>query len=326
MFSFKIIHKQTLTPTIKRLDILAPEIVPRIRPGQFVMATALPDSPRIPLTPVETDAARGMMTLIIQESDPVTKQLGGLQINEEIFNILGPLGTPSTIEKVGIVVGIASGMGATQILPLCRAHKKIGNKVIGIIGAKTQNLLMLEAQMRLSCHKILIATNDGSYMKRGLATDLFRELSDQENVNLVYAAGPVDMMQSVFSTAREKNVPTRITLNPPMLDGTGICGSCRVSVGGRTVLACLEGPEFDAALVDFADLKIRMGAWRQGESSCESASRISPIVQRNPQYQSASPSNKESPECSNPKSIPSLAAKESGTFKKFLSGILKNKP
>lgn len=259
--TFKILNKQSLGADVKRLDVKAEEIARRIQPGQFVMVTPAERSERIPLSVVDVDATRGTISLIFQEVGFTTKQLGALQINENVFNILGPLGVPPSIEKVGIIVCITTGMGAAQILPICRAHKKIGNKVIGIIGAKTKKNLVLESQLRLTCHKILIATNDGSYIKRGLATDLLRDLLKQETIHLVHAVGAVDLMEAVCTMTKERNIPTRVSLHPVMVDGTGMCGSCRVKVAGKTVLACVEGPEFDGHAVDFQDLRIRMKAF-----------------------------------------------------------------
>ena len=259
--NFKILNKQSLGTDVKRLDIKAQEIARRIQPGQFVMVMPLEGSERIPLSVVDADAARGAISLIFQEIGFTTKQLGALQINDNIFNILGPLGVVPVIKKIGVVVCITTGMGTTQILPICRAHKKIGNKVIGLIGAKTKKNLVLESQLRLTCHKILIATNDGSYIKRGLATDLLRDLLKQEKIDLVHAVGSVEMMEAVCAMTREKNIPTRVSLHPVMVDGTGMCGSCRVKVAGETVLACVEGPEFDGHAVDFEDLKVRMNAF-----------------------------------------------------------------
>ena len=243
------------------MDIKAEEIARRIKPGQFVMVTPTERSERIPLSVVDADVARGTISLIFQEIGFTTKQLGALQINENVFNLLGPLGVAPSIEKVGIVVCITIGMGAAQILPICRAHKKIGNKVISIIGAKTKKDLVLESQLRLTCHKILIATNDGSYIKRGLATDLLRELLKQETIHLVHAVGSVDMMEAVCAMTAGKNIPTRVSLHPVMVDATGTCGSCRVKVAGETVLSCVDGPEFDGHAVDFTDLRIRMNAF-----------------------------------------------------------------
>jgi len=302
MNPFKITNKQSLGADVKRLDIKAEEISRRIQPGQFVMVTPLERSERIPLSVVDADAARGTISLIFQEIGFTTKQLGSFQINDNIFNILGPLGVPPAIEKVGIVVCITTGMGTTQILPICRAHKKIGNKVIGIIGAKTKKNLVLESQLRLTCHKILIATNDGSYIKRGLATDLLQDLLKQEKIHLVHAVGSIDMMEAVCAMTREKDIPTRVSLHPVMVDGTGMCGSCRVKVAKETVLACVEGPEFNGHAVDFEDLKIRMNAFDVKQDA-------------------------EGKELSwfNPKFQPSRLKNGSEIFQRFLSGFQKSR-
>lgn len=258
--NFKVLNKQSLSPDVRRLDVFAPEIARRIEPGQFVVVIPQERSERIPLCVVDSDSMKGSISLVFQEIGFSTRQLGALQINDVIFDILGPLGFPSRIEKTGNVVCISTGIGITQMLPICRAHKKAGSKVIGIMGAKTKRELMLEAQLRLTCQKILIATNDGSYIRRALATDLLKEILKKETVDLVYATGSVDMMEAVCAITQEKNIPTRVSLRPLILDATGLCGSCRVKVGGRTVLACVEGTEFDGHAVDFKDLKIRMNA------------------------------------------------------------------
>ena len=259
--NFKILNKQMLGEGVKRLDIKADELSRRIQPGQFVAVMPTERSEPIPLSVVDADPLRGSISLVFQEVGFTTKQLGALQINETIFNISGPLGKPSDISKVGNVVCITTGAGAAHLLPICRAHKKMGNKVIGIIGAKTKKNLMLESQLRLSCHKILIATNDGSYIKRGLATDLLKEVLTKEKIDLIYAVGSVDMMEAVCGIARAKNIPVRVSVHPLMMDCAGICGSCRVLVGGKTLLSCVDGPEFDGHMVDFEVLRIRMNAF-----------------------------------------------------------------
>ena len=263
--NFPIINKQILAPNIKRLDVEAPGIARRVKPGQFVMVTLDERSEKIPLSVVEANIQRGTIALIIQEVGPSTIRLGALQIKDEIASILGPLGLPATIEKVGVVVCIASGIGATRILPICRAFKQKKNKVVGIMGAKTKKELVLEAQVRLSCHKIFITTDDGSYVRRGSETDLLKEFLDGEKVDLVYAAGSLDMMRGVCHLTRDKGIRTLVNLSPVMVDGLGLCGSCRVKVAGEQVLACVDGPEFDGHRVDFDDLGIRINAFKDIE-------------------------------------------------------------
>lgn len=312
---FKIIHKQTLAPDIKRLDIFARDIAGRLRPGQFVMVTPTETTPSLALTVVDCDPAKETISLIFQEMGFSTRALGTLKINQGVFNILGPLGIPSVIARVGTVACVAAGIGTTQILPICRAHKKAGNKVIGIIGAKTQKLLMLETQMRLSCHKLFIATNDGSYLKRGLATDLFRELLQMEKLDLVYAVGSVDLMQAVVAMTQDKQIPTRVSLQPVVRDGVGICGSCRVKVDGRIILSCVDGPEFDGHQVDFTDLKIRMESVlpRRG-------------LEQDRSLEGLSERSRKSQAAFSPKSVSETRKRGSGIFTKFLSEFLKTKP
>jgi len=290
---FKIINKQILAENIKRIDISAPNIASKVQPGQFVSVGPEENDEHIPLTVTSCDPQRGHISLIFPELGHTTRKLGALPINEHIFSILGPLGRPATIEKKGVVVCIANGIGITQILPVCRAFKDKGNKVIGVIGAKTKRGLMLESQMRLACNKILIATDDGSCEHRGLATDVLQGFLDKNKADLVYAIGSVEMMRTVSVMTKEKRIRTLVKLNPVMADCMGMCGSCRVKVGEKTVLACVEGPEFDGHKVDFHDLDIRMNAYE------------------------------ESPEWGNQQSKNKPARNESKTLAKFLSGILK---
>jgi ferredoxin/flavodoxin---NADP+ reductase len=292
--SFKIINKQVLDDGVKRIDILAPNIARKIRPGQFVSVCPEENDEHIPLTVTSSDPERGHISLIFPELGQTTRKLGSLPINESIFSILGPLGLPAKIQKKGVVVCIASGMGIAQILPICRAFKDQGNKVVGIIGAKTKTALILEPQMRLACTKLLIATNDGSFERRGLATDVLEGFLNQNKVDLVYAIGVVDMMRTVCAMTAQRKIETLVRLNPVMVDCMGMCGSCRVKVGGEMVLACVEGPEFDGHKVDFEDLEIRMNAYEEPK------------------------------EWGNQRSKPKPPRSEPKTLAKFLSGILKS--
>ena len=174
--------------------------------------------------------------------------------------MVGPLGRGAQMDKYGLVVCVATGIGAAQILPVCRGLKKKGNKVIGIIGAKSKKVLMLEPQMRVVCDEIFITTNDGSYERKGLATDLLKELLNKYTVRRVYAIGSVDMMQAVAQMTKEKNIPLKVTVNPHMVNGLGLCGSCRVKIDGQYRLACVDGPEFDGHKVDYQDLSQRVDA------------------------------------------------------------------
>ena len=290
---FKIINKQVLADKVKRLDILAPSIAMKVKPGQYIGVCAEENDERLPLTVTSADSERGHISVIFPELGRSTKRLGALPISEFIHSIAGPFGREAHIEKKGIVVCIANGMGIAHILPICRALKDKGNKVIGIIGAKSKRTLLLEPQIRLSCHKILLATEDGSYERKGLATDVLEDYLEKHKVNQVYAIGSVELMDTTCMMTRPKKIETLVRLNPLMVDCTGICGSCRVKVDGEDKLACVEGPEFNGHKVDFEDLKIRMNAYEEPEGW------------RNRQLKNKA------------------QKKESKTLMKFLSGILK---
>jgi ferredoxin--NADP+ reductase len=290
---FKIINKQLLNQNIKRLDISAPEIAKKFLPGQYVLVAPTAQDHPIPLTIVETDERKGSISLIIHEVGHMTQQIGIMSIHQDIHLIQGPLGIPASVQKYGCVVCVARGIGAAQMLPICRALKKAGNKVIGIIGAKTKRALMLESQMRIVCDEIYITTNDGSYERRGLASEFLRTFLEKQAVDCVYAAGSVDMMEAAALMAKERNIPIFVTLNPVILDAVGLSGACRVRVDGKICLASIDGPHFNGHLVDFQYLRMRMDAYKENDEW----------------------GNLQQP--NNPKTD------ESKTFPKFLSGILK---
>ncbi len=290
---FEVINKQILAENVKRIDILAPNIARKIQPGQFVSVCPEEEDERIPLTVVESDLKKGTISLIVQEVGQTTGNLGALPINESVYSVLGPLGKPTKIEKVGVVLCIATGIGIAQILPICRAYKKAGNKVISIIGAKTRRGLMLEPQMRLACNKVILSTDDGSYDRRGLATDILRNFVNEQKINLVYAIGSADMMRKTCLITKEKKIKTLVQLKPVMVDCMGMCGSCRVKINGKMVMACIEGPEFDGHKVDFDDFILRKKAFEELEG------------------------------CYDQKLQSNLKKSESGTLMKYLLGFLK---
>ncbi len=272
---FKVLNKQLLNQNIKRLDIAAPKIAQQFLPGQYVMVTPFAESVPIPLTIVESDTRKGTISLIIHEIGETTRQLGAFSINQDIHLVLGPLGVPAVVRKFGLVVCVAHGIGAAHMLPICRSLKKAGNKVIGIIGAKTKRAMMLESQMRIVCDEVYVTTNDGSYERRALASEFLKTFLDKQPVDCVYAAGSVDMMEAASRMTKEKNVPIYVTLNPMMLDALGLSASCRVKVGGEIRLASIDGPHFDGHQVDFEYLKIRMGGLAAVPAESASESRAS---------------------------------------------------
>jgi len=257
---YKIIHKQAIAQDIKKIDISAPLIAARALPGQFAMVTPVAGEHNIPMTIIDSDERRSMISLLVHEVGPATRKLGELSIGDCIYQIVGPLGQGAQMDKYGLVICVATGVGAAQILPICRGLKKKGNKVIGIIGAKSKKMLMLESQMRVVCDEIFITTNDGSYERRGLATGLLKELLNKYLVHRVYAIGSVEMMQAAAQMTKEKNIPLRVTPNPYMVNGLGLCGSCRVKINGQYLLACVDGPEFDGHMVDYQNLSQRINA------------------------------------------------------------------
>jgi ferredoxin/flavodoxin---NADP+ reductase len=252
-----IVHKQVIAEGIKRIDISAGDIAAKILPGQFMMVRPTDRVHAMPLTPADADGRKGVVSFIIHEVGEATRAFGALPIGSTVANVMGPLGRPAQIERYGVVVCVATGIGAAQILPICRALKKKGNKVLGVVGAKSKKVLMLESQMRVVCDELFITTNDGSYERKGLATQVVSELLTKYTVKAIYAIGSVEMMQSASDMGKDKGIPVRVTLNPYMLNGLGICGSCRVRVGGQYRLACVEGPEFNGHEVDFKDMEHR---------------------------------------------------------------------
>jgi ferredoxin/flavodoxin---NADP+ reductase len=273
---FKITNKQILADNVKAIDIKADTIVNQARPGQFVIITPDAQSENMAFPITESDRNKSTMTVVVREEGFSSKRLGSVQIGEEILSVRGPLGNPAEIKKYGTVVCIATGMGCASVLPLARALKAAGNKVIGILGAQTKRTLMLEARMRIICDTMLVATNDGSYQRRGKATDIFKETLRDKRIHAVFAAGNIEMMQETSQLTQAKKILTFASLNPLMLDGMGLCGSCRVNINGKIVLACVEGPIFDAHTVDFKHLLLRQNAYKETDKCLSRRSILSP--------------------------------------------------
>lgn len=255
---YKIIKKQELSPGVKIFDVLAPRIAKKALPGQFIILRVNEDGERIPLTIADFNREQGTITIIFQEVGVSTKLLGSLNEGEDILDFVGPLGTATHIEKIGTVVCIGGGIGVAPVYPIARAFKEAGNKVISIIGARSKDILILEDEMNAVSAELYITTDDGSKGQKGFVTDKLKELIDGgENISLVMAIGPVVMMRSVAETTRPYGIKTMVSLNPIMVDGTGMCGGCRVKVGNESKFACVDGPEFDAHEVDFKGLMSR---------------------------------------------------------------------
>jgi ferredoxin--NADP+ reductase len=254
-----LVAKEFLSPKVTRYVLSAPDIARRRKPGQFVIVRTHEDSERIPLTIADADADKGTITLIVQEVGKSTAEMAHLLREGDVLaDLVGPLGTPTHIEKWGKVLAVGGGIGIAPLHPIAQGMRAAGNEVIGILGARSKDLLIMEAEMRKACDRVRIVTDDGSYGDKGLVTDAIRaETEAHGKADLCVAIGPLVMMKFVSALTRELGIRTLVSLNPVMIDGTGMCGGCRVTVGGETKFVCVDGPEFDGHLVDFDELQRR---------------------------------------------------------------------
>lgn len=247
-----ILKKQEIAENTKLFEIEAPEIAGKGRPGQFVVVRISEASERIPLTIADMNTERNSITLIVQEIGFTTKQMGLLNERGKILDLVGPLGKPTHIEKLGTVVGVGGGIGIAALYPVIRGFKEAGNKTISIIGCRSKKFFFWEDKMHSVSDEIHITTDDGTYGRKGLVLEPLKELIEKGiNINEVFAVGPTVMMRAVADTTRPYKIKTTASLNPIMIDATGMCGGCRVSVGGKTFFTCVDGPDFDAHEVDF---------------------------------------------------------------------------
>ena len=248
---FKIVAKEKLTPLIHYLRVKAPAISQKAKAGQFVIIRVDEVGERIPLTLADWDAKEETITLVAMEVGTSSKKLGLLKAGDSIANLVGPLGLPSDIENFGTVVCVGGGVGIAPIYPVARALKHEGNKIISIIGARNKDLLFWEDRMKSVSDELIVTTDDGSYARKGLVTEPLKEVLQREKIDRVIAIGPAIMMKFCSLTTKPFNVPTIVSLNSIMVDGTGMCGCCRISVGGVTKFACVDGPDFDGHQVDW---------------------------------------------------------------------------
>ena len=263
---FTIHETIEIGPDIVRLVIDAPRVARHARAGQFVIVRPSDDSERIPLTICDNDPDVGTVTLVVQAIGGTTTQINAMQAGEALSDVLGPLGLPTEIERFGTCVVVAGGVGAAIVLPVAKALAEAGNRVIGIVGARDADHLILVDEMGDVCEEVLLTTEDGSAGARGFVTDALATVVDSHDVDRVLTAGPIPMMRAVAEVTRPHQVRTIASLNPIMVDGTGMCGGCRVTVGGETLFACIDGPEFDAHAVDFVSLQKRNEAYRTFEA------------------------------------------------------------
>ncbi len=255
---FRIVEKQVLAPTITKFVIEAPHISRKRKAGNFVMIRVENGGERIPLTIADGDPQAGTITLIVQAIGKTTKLLCGRNAGDSILDVVGPLGNPTPIEKHGTVVCVGGGVGTAELYPIARALRDAGNTVFTIIGGRSGELVILEDEMKQCSHEVFVTTDDGSHGRKGLVTDQLKDLLESPGaVNAVFAIGPLPMMKAVAAVTRPYGVHTLVSLNTIMVDGTGMCGGCRVTVGGQMKFACVDGPEFDGHLVDFDELMMR---------------------------------------------------------------------
>jgi ferredoxin--NADP+ reductase len=249
-------------------EIEAPLIAKKALPGQFVILKANEEGERIPLTMAETNPEKGTITIIYMVVGKSTALFKELQVGDGFQDVIGPLGKATHLEKVGKVVCVGGGTGVAVLHPITRGLKEIGNDVTCIIGARTKDLLIIEKQMKAASHDLRICTDDGSYGHHGFVTEVLKDILEEGETRLVVAIGPVPMMKAVSNLTKEYDVETLVSLNPIMVDGTGMCGGCRVTIGGETKFACVDGPEFDGHKVDYDELMLRLNAYKKDEEKC----------------------------------------------------------
>ena len=263
----KIVEKTDLSQNVVRMVLEAPAIARKRKAGQFIVLIMDEKGERIPLTIVDADPEKGTITIIFQVVGKTTAAMSAMKAGDGFSDVQGPLGNPTEIKKIGQVVCIGGGVGVGVVYPLAAALKQAGNRVISIIGARTKPLLILEEEMKRVSDRLVVATDDGSYGFHGFVSTVLQNLIDEgERIEEVFAIGPVPMMKVIANLTRPYGIKTIVSLNPIMVDATGMCGACRVSVGGRTKFTCVDGPEFDGHQVDFDLLTSRLRMYCDQES------------------------------------------------------------
>lgn len=257
VYMYKIVEKKVLSDTVTLMKIKAPLVAQKALPGQFIILRIDQKGERIPLTIADSDQKKGTVSIIFLQVGKTTKQLGLLNVGDSLENFAGPLGTPSEVKKYGTVVCVGGGVGIAPLYPIVKALKQVGNHVISILGAKTADLLLLEKEIHACSDEFYIATDDGSKGQKGFVSDVLLQIIEKHKVDMVMAIGPIIMMKVVSNLTKKYNIKTLVSLNPIMVDGTGMCGGCRVSIDGKTKFACVDGPEFDGHKVDYDNLMLR---------------------------------------------------------------------
>ena len=263
---YKIIKKEKLNDTIYSMWIEAPEVAQSVQPGQFIILMIKEKGERIPLTVADFDREKGLIRIVFQIVGKTSEELSTLEEGDELYSFIGPLGKKTEIENYGKVITVGGGTGIACIHPITRALKEAGNEVISIIGARNKELIIMEEEIRKASSELIVTTDDGSYRRKGFVTQVLKELLDKDkSIKKVWTIGPAIMMKVACETTKPYSVETIVSLNSIMVDGTGMCGSCRVTVGGETKCVCTDGPEFDGQLVDWIEFTNRLSRYKDSE-------------------------------------------------------------
>ncbi|TXJ38851.1 sulfide/dihydroorotate dehydrogenase-like FAD/NAD-binding protein [Brachyspira aalborgi] len=267
---YEIVEREQWSEKVFMMKVIAPDIAKHRKAGNFIIFRLNEIGERIPLTIADADTKDGTIMIVTQDVGYSTAKLMELNVGDEIMDVIGPLGQPTHIEKHdGIVLCVGGGVGIAPLHPIAQAHHNNGNKVVSILGARDKSLIIMEDMMKKISEETLICTDNGSYGEKGLVTDMIKRVYEKgEKISEVIAIGPAIMMKFVAKLTKEYNLPTTVSLNPIMIDGTGMCGCCRVLVGTETKFACVEGPEFDGHLVDFDLLMKRQAMYKREEHEC----------------------------------------------------------
>jgi len=269
---YRILSKKELCPNQYELVIEAPYVVRNAKAGQFIIFRAEENGERVPLTIADVDKDTGALTIVFMAVGYSTKKLAQLNIGDELVDIVGPLGMPTHIKKYGTVICVAGGYGAAPCYLIAKAFKDAGNKVYMIMGARTKNLVFWQDKMKNACSELFITTDDGTLGQKGFVTQVLEQIISKEKVDYTIAVGPMPMMRAVAELTKDKGIYTEASMNPIMVDGTGMCGACRVTVGGETKFACVDGPDFNAHLIDFDEVinrsKIYIDEERKRSENC----------------------------------------------------------
>jgi ferredoxin--NADP+ reductase len=269
MSRFEIVSKRALAPTVTRMEIAAPRIARKARAGHFVLVRVDEQGERVPLTVADRDEERGTITIVFQQVGHTTQQMGRLEVGAALADVLGPLGQATHVERYGRVACVAGGVGIAFIYPEIKAFAEAGNEVVSILGARSKDLLFFVEEIREMSAAVHLATDDGSRGHHGLVTEVLKGLIEGgEHFDYCIAIGPLPMMRATVALTKQYELPTLVSLDPIMVDGTGMCGACRVTVGGETKFACVDGPDFDGHLVDWEELAKRKRAFAHEEKEC----------------------------------------------------------